>query len=112
MAIKRNGYTCLLAMQVLVSSICSLGGCPAIQLSLSTKQNICNGITACQVKQNINGEQNTDILRETEQTCSWAVGVPTTNKFVAFANKAESTVSTGQKYRLCHCTFVYAVFII
>ena len=38
MAIIRKGNTHLLTMQILVSSTCSLGGHPAVQLSLTPTQ--------------------------------------------------------------------------
>ena len=109
MPIIRKGYTCLLAMQILVSSTSTLDDHPAVQLYLSPKQNVCKIITTCYFKWSINCEQSGNILRETEQTCGWVVVVPTTNKFVAFTNRAEGTVLAGQEYSfyvtvhfLCH----------
>ena len=50
------------------------------------------------MSQSRNCEQNANILWETELTCSWVVVVPTTIKFVAFANRAEGAISEGKGY--------------
>ena len=88
MATIRKGNTFLLAMQILVGSIWFVRCHPAAQLSLAPTQKVSSG----------NCKQNTNIIREIELTCSWVVIVPATNKFVAFANRAEGTVFTGQEY--------------
>ena len=98
MPITGKGNTHLLAMQIAVSSTCSLDGCPAVQVSLSSTQKVCKRITTCHVKQSINCEQSRNILRETELTCSWVVVVLTKNKSVAFANRTEGAVLAGQEY--------------
>ena len=85
-------------MQIPVRSTCSLEGCPAIQLSMSPTQKAYNIIITCHVKQSIMGEQSADMLREKELTFIWVVVVPTTNKFVACAHRAEGAAVVGQEY--------------
>ena len=48
-----------------------------------------NRMTTGHVKWSINGEQNANILREREMTCSWVVFVPTMNYSAAFEDRAE-----------------------
>ena len=111
MALIRKDNNHLLAMQILISNTCSLGGHSAVQLSLAPTQKVCNEIAACYVKWSINCEQSANILRETELTCSWAVVVPQAKKFVAFANRSKGAVLTGQEYSFfCYCTFFFAIF--
>ena len=91
----------------------STSGYPAVQLSWSPTQKVHNRITACHVQQSINCGQSRNHLRETELTCSWVVVVPTTNKFVAFANGAEGTVLAGQEYSFfvtVHFSLPFLVF--
>ena len=57
-------------------------------------------------------EQTANILRETKHTSAWVVIVPTTDRFVTFANRVKGAVLAGQEDSFCDCAFVIAILCI
>ena len=82
MAIIRKGNTHSLAMQIWVSCPCH----PTKKYAKELQHVMSGGVLMVKIR---------NIVRETELTYSWIV-VLTTDKYVAFVNREECAVLTGQ----------------